>query len=92
MLSREAKFVTWNTCVASGSVAMAFNSDSLAPEPTPIEKTVIPALRSSAASDEVAAALLDCPVRKERESFVVTKVCFNEFQKVFNWSVLKEVF
>lgn len=59
MLSKEAKFVTWNTWVASGSVAMAFSSLSFAPDPTPMENTVIPAWRNKAASEAVAAALFD---------------------------------
>lgn len=65
ILSKELKFVTWNTCVASGSVAIAFNSERFAPEPTPMEKTVMPAFRSKAASEDVAAALFDWPVNKE---------------------------
>ena len=51
--------MTVNTWVLSGSVAMAFSSDSLAPDPTPMEKMVTPAALSLAASDDVADALLD---------------------------------
>ena len=61
MLLREAKLLTLNTCVLSGSVAMAFSSASLIPEPTPMEKTVTPWALSKSASEEVAAGLLDWP-------------------------------
>ena len=40
---------------------MAFNSDFLAPLPTPIARTVIPASRAFFASEAVSAALLDWP-------------------------------
>ena len=61
ILSSEVKSVTVNTWVSSGSVAMAFNSCSLAPDPTPIEKTSTPASLSLAASDVVSEILLDLP-------------------------------
>ena len=61
IVSSDVKSVTVNTWVSSGSVAMAFNSCSLAPDPTPIEKTVTPASLSLAASDVVSEILLDLP-------------------------------
>ena len=54
--SKLSALYTW---VLSGSVAMALSSAVLAPEPTPIARTVMPASRAFFASEAVNGGLLD---------------------------------
>ena len=56
--SKLSALYTW---VLSGSVAMALSSDVLAPDPTPIARTVMPASRAFLASEAVSGGLLDWP-------------------------------